>query len=231
MGKNIYEAARPAASDPQNNPFRSLEAPPSELAYFHDQKGKYHDPQHMTVVGFKADSQVLQGTREEYLEGRKDVSEEMKRLSNLLDIIKNDPKALSFLKDLLENCLAYFESILKLARTKIKHKESETRIYQMEVKAADSLRTSKHTVLISDLARLRRYVMQKYGPDGEIESHDEKELPSTVLFTGTFTTSGDAKMDARRRRKAIGLWALRMAEAIEKMSDEDLKLIGFKLAA
>ncbi len=204
-------------------PMKSPKPAPSSLAYFHDQKGNWTDPAEEIVEGVDSPKQVQASeVRKEYLEGRESVAEELKLTRNLIKIVKDDPKAVNMLGDLVNNCIAYYEAIAKLDHTKKSNLGNDVDIYQMEVKAADAFRTSKHTVLIADLARLRRYVMENYGPDGKIEVHDEKELPPTVLFTGDFLQYADQKRTDRARRKAVGLWALREAEAVDQMDKKEL---------
>lgn len=208
-------------------PLRKREDPKSKVAYFHDQKGSYNDPRQQIVNPFTADSFYTK-QKAEYMGENLDVKKETDRIRMLLEILKEDKKGLKFLGQVLKSCQEYGESIVKLANTKRLNTDKDAPIYKMEVGAADSFRKQKHNILIGEFAKLRRYMMKNYGPDGEIEPHDESELPSTVLFTGTASevpSLPDKEKEHSLLRKALGRNACRYFEALQQLTDDEIEVL------
>lgn len=204
------------------------EVPPSRTAYFHDQKGKYHPPERMTVHDYgdtRDPDAVVALQRKEYLEGEKNTNKEITRLHVILNVIKDDPRAVQLLSKILESCEQYFQAIIKLDSAKILNRGADADVYRMEIAAADAYRTKKHTALLTDFKLFRTYLMKSYGPNGEIEPHTEQELPSTGLYTGPDLPIGDSPSILKVRRKAIGLNALRYAEALQQLDATEVSLL------
>lgn len=208
-------------------PFRKREGSKSELAYYHDQKGAYHDPAQQVVNPFKVTS-FYNEHRKEYLGENLNVKKETDRIRLLMDILKDDKKGLKMLRQVLKSCQEYGESIIKLDSVKKLNSGESTDIYKMEVGAADNYRKQKHNILIGEFARMRRYMMKNYGPDGEIDPHDESELPATVLFTGNASevpSLPNKENEQLMRRKAIGRNACRYFEAIQNLKDSEIEIL------
>ncbi len=208
-------------------PLRKREDPKSKIAYFHDQKGFYHDPKQQIINPFTADSFYTQQKTESMGENL-DVKKETDRIRMLMEILKEDKKGLKILGQALKACQEYSESIVKLANTKRLNMGKDAAIYKMEVGAAENFRRQKHNILIGEFAKLRRYMMKNYGPDGEIDPHDESELPSTVLFTGTASevpSLPDKDKEYFLLRKALGRNACRYFEALEQLTDDEVEVL------
>ncbi len=180
---------------------RSPDRPVRQTAYYHDQRGVSHEAGKLVVPEYfeKLDTRI----REEYLEGKKDVSEEIERLRRILPMIKEDSKALEILASLIENCAAYSERIIRHAMDANDVSEDDPLKFTAALVESDKLRRFKHDALIVDLKAFRTYMMKNYGPEGKIAPHDESVLSSSVLYTGTSTG-----------REAIGHWAIRFVDAI-----------------
>lgn len=171
--------------------------------------------------------------REEYMNESPSAKMELDRIKLLMNILRNDKKGLRLLGQVLKSCQDYGESINRLANVKRLSSDSGTEIYKMEVGAADSLRKQKHNTLIGEFAKLRRYMMTHYGPDGDIEAYDEKELPATVLFTGTASevpSLPDKEKEHSLLRKALGRNACRYNEAIQLLTDAEIEILKEALA-
>ncbi len=208
-------------------PLRKREDPKSALAYYHDQKGDYHDPAQQIVNPFQVSS-FYNEQRKEYLGENINVKKEVDRIRLLMEILKDDRKGLKILGQVLRSCQEYGESIVKLANTKKLNSDKDADIYKMEVGAADSYRKQKHNILIGEFAKMRRYMMKNYGPDGEIEPHDESELPATVLFTGTSSevpSLPNKEKEHSLLRKALGRNACRYFEALQNLTDAEIEVL------
>lgn len=208
-------------------PLRKREDPKSALAYYHDQKGDYHDPAQQIVNPFQASS-FYNEQRKEYLGESIDVKNEIDRIRLLMDILKDDKQGLKILGQVLRSCQEYGESIVKLANTKKLNSDKDADIYKMEVGAADSFRKQKHNILIGEFAKMRRYMMKNYGPDGVLDPHDESELPTTVLFTGTASevpSLPNKEKEHSLLRKALGRNACRYFEALQNLTDTEIKIL------
>jgi hypothetical protein len=145
-----------------------------------------------------------------------------------MDILKDDKQGLKILGQVLRSCQEYGESIVKLANTKKLNSGKDADIYKMEVGAADSFRKQKHNILIGEFAKMRRYMMKNYGPDGVLDPHDESELPTTVLFTGTASevpSLPNKEKEHSLLRKALGRNACRYFEALQNLTDTEIKIL------
>ena len=178
----------------------------TEAAYYHDQRGVYHDP--FTCIVPEYFDGLDERIRREYLEGKKDVSEEIARLEQILPLIKDDPRALDLLASLIDNCAAYSERILRHAIDASNVSEDDPLKFTSALTESDKVRRLKHNALMVDLKAFRSCVFKRHGPQGTIDAHDEDELPSTVLYTGTSDS-----------REAIGYWAIRFADAIAHLPE------------
>lgn len=152
--------------------------------------------------------------REDYLEDHKDLGEKLQRLSNVLRIIMDDQQALGMLASLLDKCVDYTNLVVGYIVAKRLSGKIDTSAYQMKVGEIDTQRRLKHEALMADLKAFRLYLMKHYGPNGDMEPHDSDELPPTVLYTGKTTD-----------RTAIGLWAMRITDALARLEPKDLKVL------
>jgi hypothetical protein len=174
-------------------------APPSEVAYYHDQKGRFHPPE-KGPASYARVMEVHKDAEEELAE----TSEELERFREVYDIVKDDERGRALLADLVEASGAYLEIVTRFnVFTSRMEKEGEE--YRATRERLDRLRTARHEVVISNLKAFQRYVRQHYGADGDIDPHLEDELPVSIIYTGR-----------QSDRVAIGRWAMRLAAALAK---------------
>lgn len=181
-----------------------MEKPPSiqkttKTAYYHDQRGVHHSPAEMIVPEFfeALDERI----REEYLEGRKDVQEEVAKLEALLPLVKDDVWARERLASLIENCWEYLKSV---KQPEFELDEDPLKTIE-RMRKADELRRKRHEGVMSDLKAIQEHVAKTIG-----SADAAWAKPEQILYTGQGKT-----------RQDIGLWAMRFAEAIAKLSDEE----------
>jgi len=153
------------------------------------------------------DAEFWRLLREEYMEGKEATTEEVERLQEVIDFIRemDDKKAPPLLRSLVRNCIAYYEAIIRHAQMGERNKgQVDAGAYRADLENADRYRKIKHNGVINDLKIFNRYMHANYGPDGKIDPHEEDELPR--IFTGTST-----------ERRGIAFWALRLADGLRTL--------------
>jgi len=183
--------------------------PPSVVAYYHDQKGKYHDPKDMVVLDHARVMRVHEKDRDQEA-ASESTGEEMARFNTVFNVIKDDDRAKGLLADLVKSCGEYLDVVARF-NVFTSQGEREGAEYRSARETLDRLRRVRHEALISNLKIFQRYLRLHYGEDGDIEPHTEQELPASGIYT-----------ESRTDRNSIGRWAIHLATDLAKALDPDI---------
>jgi len=160
--------------------------------YFHDQRGKYHDPQKINVG-----DEPTPESQKELMELDRAERAAADRLLAVLPEIQDDEQALRLVWAVIDAARGYTNAVTALGITSAKSGIEEPERFRGERQASDEHRRRKHEVLIDALRTYTRYIMKEYG---------KEELPRLRFYSG----GGPA-------RREIGEWGLALAKAAYAM--------------